>query len=247
MEAKYRPLAIDADSLAFIAYSRTEDKENIEEMYQSFLEQIHSIKFAYQSRFRIKAQNVKEFILLTPEKTFRNRVYKRYKTNREPKARAIIILKELVYNRLRTKVWALPDVEADDIIVTLINSYGYAGAAYDKDVINVARGPVFNYKKRKWHSPEPVDMSEEWYVIQSLMGDGTDGIRGAVGVGKAGAETFMVKHKMQPSWEDFCKMFKDGEEEALQTMQVIRMDQWDPKKGLTLWTPDKWKWRGYKK
>ncbi len=240
----YKPLAIDADSLVFIAYSRNKESLNVEYMYQSFIEQVQNIKFAYQSRYSIKAADVKETILLTPEKTFRNRVYTRYKANREPKEPQIIQLKQMIYTRLGKKVIALPDVEADDIIVTLMNKYNFIGAAYDKDVLNVARAPVFNYKKRRWMMPEPIDMSEEWYVMQCLMGDRTDGIRGAKGVGIEGAKNFIVKHKGQPPWEAFARMFEDGEEEAIQTMQVIRMDQWDPIKGLELWTQDKWKWRG---
>jgi len=238
---KLSHIPIDADSLIFKALYNVEGstkKEVLEEAYRRFVGMIKNIEYRARKELGI-AGFLEAVIILSPDKSFRNAISQTYKGNRQPKDPYINELKKIVYSRYGKQVLVSPIVEADDIIVYISNTYRTLISAYDKDVLNVTKEKSWNYMKKKWE--EPLKQNPEiWYIKQCLMGDTTDGIKGAKGFGKDKAQDYVDMWKGNYSWSHFVSQFK-SEDEAILTMRLIRMDQWSIEKGLKLWTPADWK------
>jgi len=240
-------LAIDADSLVYKAMLRHADDKNLELAYMEFCGEVMKQKsklfksnanpkgiVTYQ-----KGDEVFTLILLSPSKSFRNEISENYKTNRPPPDPRIVQLKKMIMQRLGDRIWIKKGIEADDAMIYFMNRENYFGAAIDKDVKNASTMFVLDYNKGTWQLPSTTSRIEEWYVEQSIMGDSTDGIRGVDGMGVAKARKFIKKFNGRPSYEDWISLF-GTEEDAILSMQLVRMDQYSPETGITLWSPDDW-------
>ena len=240
-------LAIDADSLVYKAILRHADNKDLELAYMEFCGEImkHKSKLfknmsnpgglvTYQ-----KGDNVFTLILLSPSKSFRNQISEDYKANRPEPDPRVVALKRMIMQRLKDRVWIKKGIEADDAMIYFMNKENYFGAAIDKDVKNASTMHVLDYNKGKWVFPSTTQRIEEWYIEQSIMGDSTDGIAGVSGMGISKARKFIKQHNDRPAYQDWVDLFT-SEEDAILSMQLVRMDQYNPETGITLWSPNEW-------
>ena len=133
-------------------------------------------------------------------------------------------------------------IEADDVCVR----YGIDGhviAALDKDVLGSLLH-AYNYGRKEWVEHTAEDVAKFPY-LQTIMGDTSDGLRGVYRVGLKGAEKALAdidSTNQYAMWVAVLKQYymKDQTlDEAVATMRCVRMDGWNEKDGLTMWTPPK--------
>jgi 5'-3' exonuclease len=222
-------IAIDADSLVYKSCYRhqTELGVDIEQAYLDFGYEIGKIKSAVFRLLKYQSgDKVVPIIVLSPKKTFRHDLSSEYKEKRpeqEP-IHGIKQLKLLIMHRLKNAE-VHPNIEADDVVIWYAKMKKYLVAAIDKDVINACPTSCYNYNTRTWGHPHMPHEIEQWYVKQALMGDATDGIRGAEGIGKVNAAKWVNKYLGEPySWSEFIDMFGD-ENLAILAMNLVRMDR----------------------
>ncbi len=180
-------IAIDADSLLYKACYRHQEPFVAEMAYMEFMGEIAKIKSKVFDLYTYgKGDEVRPLIVFSPKKSFRNDMYPEYKAKRRPNTtEGIEELKALVTQRLSRITVLIEGIEADDIVNYMARVHGCLVAAIDKDVIHANPTHVFNYNKSKWISPKPEFQIERWYIKQALMGDSTDNIPGASGVGES--------------------------------------------------------------
>jgi DNA polymerase I len=139
----------------------------------------------------------------TPTPTFRHEMYKEYKANRdetpEDIKKAVPYIKKLI-EAYKIPVIDAPGFEADDVIGTLARKASERGfTTYmmtpDKDFAQLVSGNVYMFKPSRSGNESILlgvdDIKEEWNVqrpeqvidVLALMGDTSDNIPGAPGVG----------------------------------------------------------------
>jgi len=140
-------------------------------------------------------------------------------------------------------------IEADDAVVMLKRTQPkkYVLCCVDKDVYLSVPGVHWNYYRSaqyniemKWVETDVKDAYQFPYK-QTLMGDSTDNIRGAPGIGKVKAgkalEGLITPCDM---WKAVCALFiekKRTVKEAISDMRLVNMHQIDTNMELTLWQP----------
>jgi len=234
-------IAIDADSMVDIALSRTGiDTSNfLEEAYLEFCGQIKEVHSGIFRRYKYSVgDSVEHVIALSPKQSWRNQYVETYKSNRPPRSPEKTKLLNLIWKRLKEKVIAADIPEADDIVMWYARQ-GWHLAAIDKDIHLASHMPVYDYKKRKWIEPKDWNTIEQNIVMQSVMGDSVDGIKGAQGKGKVFCEKEILSGRHIPYLE-WVSCF-NSEQEAIESMRLVRMDQWSPGYGLQMWEPGNWK------
>jgi rRNA-processing protein FCF1 len=237
-------IVIDADSIIYKACYRHQEPFNAELTYFEFCAEIGKITgafFADDSPFEYeKGDKLNVEIVLSPKVSFRNELYTEYKAKRKRNVvEGIKDLKKLVLERLNTITTVVKNVEADDIVIRRAYDEKAVVAAIDKDVINACPTATYDYNKFKWGTPNSQTKIERWYLTQALMGDSTDNIPGAPGVGKVTADKIIndiVRDEgREPNFWDIVPHF-DSEMEARLSMLLVRMDMWDGKK-VNYWKP----------
>ena len=226
-------IAIDADSIISKALHR--EPEDMEKAYFEVCTSIGQIKSAifFGLHEYEKGDEVEMKIILTPRTNFRYDIFPDYKNKRPPRSESRITLMKIVLERLKPWVEIHKGVEADDVVIYYAKQ-GWMVAAIDKDVINACPTYCYNYNKYTWETPKSDMQIEAWYLMQALMGDSTDCIPGAKGIGEKGA--FKIVNDM--SWKSFAGIMEyfDSYESALLSMRLVRMDQWNGKE-VVLWEP----------
>jgi len=230
-----KQLAIDADSMIYKVIFGKLSSENIEEQYMDFCSLVKREVYATRKLLKMnRDENLVLTILLSPKTTFRNELSIDYKANRDPKKPEVLALQKLIYKRLDIAV-VEKGVEADDLAITLSRDFGAVISAIDKDVKQAATTMVHDYNKQEWQYPG--DNVEDWYIYQSILGDGTDGIAGAKGKGDKAAQAFI--DNPDNGYEEWIALYQ-SEDDAIMNMRLVRMDQFSFEHGITLWTPDMW-------
>lgn len=236
-------IVIDADSIVYKACYRHQEPFNMELAYFEFCVEIGKISgafFAYDSPFEYEAgDKLNVEIVLSPKKSFRNDFYSEYKAKRKRNViKGIKELKKLIMERISSVATVIPNIEADDIVIRRAYDEKAVVAAIDKDVINACPTATYNYHTRKWQQPNSQKKIERWYLKQALMGDSTDNIPGAPGIGKVTADKIIndiIKEGEEPTFDDIVEYF-DSEIEARLSMLLVRMDMWDGEK-VNYWRP----------
>ena len=236
-------IVIDADSLVYKSCYRHQLPDgggvNIEQAYLEFGFEIGKIKSAV---FRLlkyaKGDKVEPIIVLSPKRSFRHDLDEEYKGNRptsEP-IHGIKALKLMIMHRLKNAL-VVKNVEADDVCIWFAQNKEYLISAIDKDVINACPTSCYDYNKRRWESPHLPYEIEEWYTRQALMGDSTDNIKGAEGMGIERSLRWISKFEGELySWSEYCDLF-GGEALAEQAMNLVRMDGLVRIDGKLIWKP----------
>jgi DNA polymerase I len=202
--------------------------------YMDFVGAIYAMKSKIYGQFDLQKDDSIEFeIIFSPKHTFRHEMTSTYKANRKSTdIVGIPELKILVQSRLGATEIEL--MEADDIVITrAYQKENVIIACIDKDIFQHSPVYCFNYLKWEWIAPSTEEEIEQRYWVQAIMGDSTDGIKGAKGIGVKGAEK-LVYDIMEPlTYEKYVSLF-ETEEDAILSMRLVRLDQFKTGE-LVLW------------
>lgn len=246
-------IAIDADSLIYKACHRHQEPFDIEMAYYEFCQEVGKICNSIFSGKNHpheydKDTKVQFKVVFSPKKSFRNKISPAgafnekgkalgYKANRKsPTIEGISLLKNLVMERMPNNAMYVAGVEADDVVIYFAKHKGWMVAAIDKDVISACPTHCYNYNKYTWENPKSDLDIEMWYLWQTMVGDSTDNVLGALGVGKAGADKVMNELDF-PDFERIAEEF-EYRQDAIVNHNLVRMDQWTPENGVVLWSPE---------
>lgn len=144
----------------------------------------------------------------TPGPCFRNRLYPDYKANRSPPPDDLKVQFEPIFEltrRLNIPILTHDDFEADDVIATLAKKFApqipVVVVSGDKDLAQLVGERVLMYDGMKDQLYTPKEVKEKWgvgpeMIVQylALVGDASDNIPGAAGIGPKTALALFEKY-----------------------------------------------------
>lgn len=249
MSKKKLQLLIDAD---FLIFQVTEGKNVKMSMFGTEKGEVESDGYKeplkpYKKKFKQLIKDIEDEVALAlfparklkgkpkllfsdPETNFRYDLLPNYKNTRSEYDRG-----PLFY---RFRKWALKkygyekNLEADDLYGHYMSTGKYIGVSMDKDLNRGVAGTHFNphYMHRCLIETGELE-ARNFRYLQAVMGDATDGIKGIPRCGEKTAIKLLDTH----GW-DWCGVVKAYEEkgltenDALLTMRLVNMLQWDGKK-----------------
>jgi len=184
--------------------------------------------------------------------TFRYELYPEYKANRNQST--VPTLKDSL------KSWVIatknhmiePRLEADDLM-GLMQTDDTIICTIDKDLDTIT-GLHFNWNKDTLYEVSQ-EGADRFFLMQTLMGDTTDNIKGCPQIGKVKAKRFIDEHfSDEDLWEQIVDLYhkqmiryidleitcEEAEEEALMTarlVRILRAGEYDfDTKEIKLWT-----------
>jgi 5'-3' exonuclease len=242
-------ILIDADVLAF--ESSIIAQENIQ--WEEELWTVHADMTVAKERVIGRIEQFKDLLkadevvlALSDRANFRRKLFPDYKSNRRKSVLPIILkpMKEWMINELNAQLWA--NIEADDVLSILATEYPNRQdkriiVSIDKDFKGVP-GIFYDYNRQEYHQPTEEE-ADNFHLVQTLMGDSTDGFSGVKGVGPVAAERWLDENGY--TWESVVALYeKKGqtEQDALINAwmaRLLRKEQYNKKqKQITkLWTP----------
>lgn len=180
--------------------------------------------------------NSADFIVaLSPQKTFRNQIYTGYKSNRPQRSEQKTKLLELYEYQFTNDVVYLENFEADDLVIYFAKK-GSNVVAIDKDIKLVCPTRLYDFKKRIWQEPIHPITARGNMIMQSIMGDTSDGFAGVKDYGKGKARKLVENDIDVFEWTQLFESI----DEAILTMRLVRMDQLDENLKLKLWDIEDW-------
>ena len=231
---------IDADSLLYKVGYALEDKVDWDGddsycYYSNLEQQIKSLESKIDHIMTVTGCDEYE-LWLTGSGNFRDSNHLGYKANREGvrKPTDFSKLKKWMINNMNTKVAI--GLEADDMVVYLKDTHydKYILCAIDKDVLYQTEGSHYNYGKEV-----TVDIDAYhaiWFsYYQTLAGDVTDGYKGCPRIGDVKARKLIpleAELSEVEMWDLVVEAYDKaglGEEEAIQTMRLANMKQYNGK------------------
>ena len=195
---------------------------------------------------------VKVIIALSCKKkdNFRKDIFPAYKKNREGAYKPDCLSE--VFNVMQEEHDCLiyPKLEADDVLGIYCSSGEGIAVTIDKDLKGVEG---WHYNPEKEDEPRFVSDSEaeEWFCIQWMSGDSTDGIPGLWRVGKKTAEKFLDEWDEDEWHKNIIELYKEGkhvpqgdhglENISLvmgQCVRILSHTNYDKEtKEITMWSP----------
>ena len=206
-------------------------------------------------------KNKPVLIYSDPNGNFRYDLLPEYKKNRPHDEKPVLFYK--LRKWCHKSGFISPHTEADDVVAYYVRKGGI-GISTDKDLLKGVAGIWYNshHAHRKFLYTTKED-ANRFVLLQSLMGDATDGIRGIDGMGIAKAEAFLVESTWDYVVNAYLGIDPTGEKpfvlangqpsklitniqamgltekDAILTRRLVDMSQWTPKKGIKLWKPKK--------
>ena len=241
-------LLIDADVLAFeasvIAECSVEWKDELWTVHADMaLAKARVVNRVEEFKDNLKSDNV--VMCLSDRANFRRKLYPEYKSNRS-KSRLPIILRQVkqwIIEELGGVMWA--NLEADDVISILATDKAMDEetiiVSIDKDFKGVP-GIYFDYNRGEYHQPSEEE-ADNFHLIQTLMGDATDGFSGVPKIGPVTAKKLLDKEGY--TWDTVVKAYEKAgltEQDALMNAWMARLLRADNYCFRTntikrLWTP----------
>jgi DNA polymerase-1 len=243
-----KTLLIDADVLAFeasvIAEESIEWKEEMWTVHADMaLAKARIVNRVEEFKQKLQADDI--VMALTDRANYRRVLNPDYKSNRS-KSRLPIILKQVkkwIIEEMDGQLW--PNLEADDVISILATDKKMDEetiiVSIDKDFKSVP-GIYYDFNKDETHHVSEED-ADRYHLIQTLMGDATDGYSGVPRLGPIGAEKILEKDGY--TWETVTACYEKAgltENDALMNAWMARLLQADNYCFRTntikkLWTP----------
>ena len=198
-------LLIDGDIIAFIAAAAVQKvHEDVFGMVQPFALRhegeavVDNLLIGAQMAFKATHMRV---ALTDPEENFRKSIWPDYKANRKETAKPLLLsrLKDYLTTKYGAFFW--PGLEADDVLGILnTEPQDYPGTRIlvgrDKDFRTV---PGLYYHLTRFDNKARAETEEitpweaqKFHIMQTLMGDMTDGYPGCPGIGKTRAERLVA-------------------------------------------------------
>ena len=196
--------------------------------------QIKSIANALNSSF------IRGFF--SPSRTFRHDLWPAYKSNRKDKRKPLGLRELREWASKKYDTFCYENIEADDAIGILVTESPEERIAVsgDKD-FRTLPCTWYDHLKEKLTTTSEKE-ADHFHLVQSLMGDTTDGFSGLKGVGPATAEKILKKGG--DLWQTVVDTYKSKgatEEEALLTARlarILRSGDYDfSNSTVTLWNP----------
>lgn len=242
-------ILIDADVLAFEASIIAQEGIQWEEELWT----VHADMAVAKERVIGRIEQFKDLLkadevvlALSDRANFRRKLFPDYKANRRKAVLPIILkpMKEWMIKELDAQLWA--NIEADDILSILATERPNrldkrVIVSIDKDFKGVP-GIFYDYNKEEYHEPTEQE-ADNFHLLQTLMGDSTDGFSGVKRVGPVAAQKWLDEHGY--TWESVVALYeKKGqtEQDALMNAwmaRLLRKEEYNKKqKHITkLWTP----------
>lgn len=174
---------------------------------------------------------------------FRKKLLPTYKQTRTEKHEVFWKVIEALSDEYR--VVEYPMLEADDVmgVMTGDTRYDNVIVSSDKDMKTVP-GKLFVPNGRKKRIIKPAEANHFW-MLQTLMGDTTDGYKGCPKVGEVKAtEALKGRTSVDDMWNVVCVQFRlkklDESDALLQARmaRILRPGEYDPETGVVkLWKP----------
>lgn len=172
------------------------DLEEAKQIFLGWLERIHGARKAWADAVPI--------MTFTDTANWRKSVLPTYKSNRAGTAKPLAYWKLKEWVMENYECFQRPTLEGDDcmgILSTaprLVNAKKAIIASPDKD-FNTVPGEFFwidaHCGKHEFKVVSEKE-ADDWHMLQTLMGDTTDGYTGCPGMGKTGAEEFLKEPYM---------------------------------------------------
>lgn len=186
---------------------------------------------------------------------FRKTIYPPYKSHRSGHARP------LLFKNLRSHVeeayecqWR-PGIEADDCLGILsTHPTKYPGTrivvSTDKDLLQVPGLLYRPHRPTEGVQKVTAEAGDRWHLMQTLMGDSTDGFRGIPGIGPKKAEKILstllmldTGRRRASDWEKVLNAYRLARltpADALlqaRVARILRAGDYHQEIGVRLWTP----------
>ncbi len=231
--ARPRLLLLDSFNLIFRAY-HARQRLNVPPMRTSRGTSTEAVYIFYSMLRRLLKQYRPDALAAafeSPGPTFRDLEFPAYKANRTetpPELIEQIPVIERLLGALRVPVLSEPGFEADDVIATMAEKAAAEGydiwiISSDKDLLQLVGGPISMLdpmKKDLLYDPEKVKEAKGVLPGQipdllALVGDTSDNIPGAPGIGDKGAAALLeqfgtVEAAMERSSEVSRKAYREG-------------------------------------
>ena len=178
----------------------------------------------------------KVVICLSDGENFRKQINPNYKGNRKKKLKPELyqFLRHWFENESGYEVYALPDLEADDVAGILATSDKIQGDkcvwSFDKDFKTIpckfAKGSPDGKITKKLIIEKEADW---WFMYQTLIGDTTDGYTGCKGIGDKKARKILGaigEKSLEEMWKLVVETYKEAgysEDEALLNARMARI------------------------
>lgn len=206
---------------------------DIEQCFRTFDQLIDNIMFATECDDLL--------LVFSGKDNFRLSLPTSYKENRNDSRKPTGYDEILRYAQAGYNTYTTYGMEADDYVVWMktTSDEDIVLCAYDKDVLYQTVGTHYNYGKDEWIEVD------EWEAIkfayyQTLTGDQSDGYKGCKGIGAVKAKAALADCTTEKElWKVVVDLYESkghDPEEALWTMRLANMHQFDGKK-INLWNP----------
>ena len=245
-ETKNKLLLIDGDIILYKAASAAEQETrwdddtwtlqtNMAEAKAEADRNIDSIQKA------LKSKNIKVFF--SPSRTFRHDLWPAYKSNRKGKRKPLGLGELKEWMGAEYDSVSYPNIEADDAIGIWATEDpdNRVAVSIDKDFATLPV-TIYNPDKDTLRTISKED-ADHFHLVQSLMGDSTDGFAGIKGCGPMTAKKLLEKNGA--TWSTVVEAYKAKgltEDDALITARLARILQhgdYDTNTHeVTLWTPN---------
>lgn len=244
-ETKNKTLVIDGDMILYKSASVAEQEIRWDDDVWTLETNINVAKAEADRQLEEIKRDLKSkdiLVVFSDKRTFRHDMFPAYKANRSAKRKPLGLgeLKEWMANEYPSELYT--NLEADDTIGILVtedpdNRVAVSG---DKDFGTL---PVTWYNHLK-KTVKTVTVAEANYfhLVQSLMGDMTDGFAGCRGFGQVTSERWLKKHGAY--WESVVEAYESkdsNEEDALMNARLARIlragDYNKETHEVTLWEP----------
>lgn len=157
-------------------------------------------------------------VCISSSLNFRKEVDPSYKAHRKDLTRPLMLDSCKLHMMDKYPHAMVPGLEADDVmgIIGSLDPKKYVIVSIDKDMLTIPNVRVYNPDKRVMNLS---DEKSAFYshMMQTLMGDATDGYKGIPGIGPKKAEKILAKLTQQPEW---VKEWPEDYEEKLWAVVV---------------------------
>ena len=244
-ETKNKLLVIDGDMLLYKAASVAEQEIRWSDDIWTLETNMNVAKAEADRQIdEIKKDlNSDDILVVFSDKvTFRHKMFPAYKKNRSDKRKPLGIgeLREWMMAEYPSELY--PNLEADDAIGIIVTEdvENRVAVSGDKDFGTL---PVMWYNHlKKILRTITVAEANFFHLVQSLMGDMTDGFAGCKGFGQITAEKWLRKHGAY--WESVVEAYEskgsDGEDALMNARlaRILRAGEYDKETHeVTLWNP----------
>jgi 5'-3' exonuclease len=141
-----------------------------------------------------KASNY--YLVVSGRNNFRKTLYPTYKAGRPPKPELYEDLQASI-KEMNASKWCCHDqIEADDLLGIMLTNGRVKNpilCSIDKDMLGIA-GWHYNWNKDAWSTYVSQEEADYNWLVQLLMGDSTDGIKGMEGIGTVKAKALIEKY-----------------------------------------------------